>query len=118
MSDDVRAFSSVYALGPGWTAGAVKLVEVRHKHLAHPGEPMSRADRAALGKGGTGAQAIVDTALRALLEHRLGNVLPLPPEPDAEEADSNEGGQVVMRWAPGRQLHGASSTKESIGPSH
>lgn len=117
VSDDVRAFSSLYALGPGWTAGAVKLVTVRHKHLAHPGEALSQADRALLRKGDTGARAVVDAALRAILERRLDITVSASSEAKAE-VEPTEPGQVVLQWTPGRALVSDPIAYDNIEPGH
>lgn len=94
--DSVRNFSSRHEMGSSWTATAVKLIAARHKHLAHPGERMSKADRAALSKPESGARSAVHDAVRAVLESRAG--LSIPSAPTSRAAPT---GDVLMRWEPG-----------------
>lgn len=96
MSDAVRRFGTAHSMGKYWTAGAVRLIEVRHKHLAHPGERMSHSDRTALSHGNSGARDVVLAAVRAVLRNRGGD-----PIPEVRRSGSLPGGEVVVRWGPG-----------------
>lgn len=96
LSDAARSFSSQHDMGPRWTAIAVRLIEVRHKHLAHPGERMSHAARSALSKQENGALSAVYDAVRAVLESRAG--LSIPSAPISRAAPMED---VAVRWDPG-----------------
>lgn len=96
VSDSVRAFATQHDMGPRWTATATRLIEVRHKHLAHPGERMPNAARAALSRGQDGAQSAVHDAIRAVLQARTGRGIPSAPASRAVPE-----GDVTVRWQPG-----------------
>lgn len=96
VNDSVRAFASSYDMGTRWTSTANRLVKVRNKHLAHPGAPMSKADRAALVQEPNGARSTVHDAVRAVTAARTGNDIPSAPA----IADTPPAAMTV-RWTPG-----------------
>lgn len=96
VSGSVRSFAAQHDLGPRWTSTAVRLIEVRNKHLAHPGERMTKADRAALSEPENGARSVVHAAVRVLLQSQAGLTIPSAPISHAAPA-----GDVTLRWKPG-----------------
>lgn len=96
VSDAARSFSSQHDMGSRWTSIAVRLIKVRHKHLAHPGERMSHADRSALSNQENGALPAVRDAVRAVLESRAE--LSIPSAPISRTAPMED---VTVRWDPG-----------------
>lgn len=96
VKDSIRRFASLHRMDAGWTAAAMRLINVRNKHLAHPGEPLSNADRDSLTKRSHGARETVLDAIRAVLNS--DEAQGIPPAPVTEAAPR---GDLTIRWKPG-----------------
>lgn len=96
VADAVRSYSDQHNMGTPWRITALRLINVRNRHLAHPGKPMSNADRKTLSQPEVGARAVVYAALRAALETRSGVTVP-----DAPATSAMVDGNVRIGWAPG-----------------